>query len=114
MVETIARPIGAVVLRSEEHTSELQSHSEISYAVFCLKKKKLQNLSKVMARQQGVLIMSCDVDFGSGGAPVFSFESVQPLIVSVVSAMSDVEWRKVSLGTQLVERLQILRAALDA
>src|SRR6056300_677303 len=25
--------------RSEEHTSELQSHSEISYAVFCLKKK---------------------------------------------------------------------------
>ena len=28
------------VERSEEHTSELQSHSFISYAVFCLKKKK--------------------------------------------------------------------------
>ena len=27
-------------IRSEEHTSELQSHSFISYAVFCLKKKK--------------------------------------------------------------------------
>src|SRR5210317_1363059 len=27
-------------VRSEEHTSELQSHSEISYAVFCLKKNK--------------------------------------------------------------------------
>src|SRR5881409_4520005 len=27
-------------LRSEEHTSELQSQSQISYAVFCLKKKK--------------------------------------------------------------------------
>ena len=27
-------------LRSEEHTSELQSHSFFSYAVFCLKKKK--------------------------------------------------------------------------
>ena len=26
--------------RSEEHTSELQSQSTISYAVFCLKKKK--------------------------------------------------------------------------
>ena len=26
-------------LRSEEHTSELQSHSFTSYAVFCLKKK---------------------------------------------------------------------------
>src|SRR3546814_8768257 len=28
-----------VVLRSEEHTSELQSLMRISYAVFCLKKK---------------------------------------------------------------------------
>ena len=27
------------IMRSEEHTSELQSHSFISYAVFCLKKK---------------------------------------------------------------------------
>src|SRR6186713_3713699 len=27
-------------VRSEEHTSELQSHSGISYAGFCLKKKK--------------------------------------------------------------------------
>src|SRR3546814_7324299 len=30
--------------RSEEHTSELQSLMRISYAVFCLKKKKKQTL----------------------------------------------------------------------
>src|SRR3546814_4459862 len=30
--------------RSEEHTSELQSLMRISYAVFCLKKKKTQNI----------------------------------------------------------------------
>src|SRR3546814_955260 len=30
----------AVIARSEEHTSELQSLMRISYAVFCLKKKK--------------------------------------------------------------------------
>src|SRR3546814_9730046 len=29
--------------RSEEHTSELQSLMRILYAVFCLKKKKIQN-----------------------------------------------------------------------
>src|SRR3546814_1623346 len=29
--------------RSEEHTSELQSLMRISYAVFCLKKKKYKN-----------------------------------------------------------------------
>src|SRR3546814_8049815 len=32
-------------LRSEEHTSELQSLMRISYAVFCLKKKNLNNSS---------------------------------------------------------------------
>src|SRR3546814_3048994 len=33
------------VERSEEHTSELQSLMRISYAVFCLKKKKTHNYS---------------------------------------------------------------------
>src|SRR3546814_5118612 len=33
-------------LRSEEHTSELQSLMRISYAVFCLKKKKKQKNAK--------------------------------------------------------------------
>src|SRR3546814_8575323 len=38
----LANPISAEldVMRSEEHTSELQSLMRISYAVFCLKKKK--------------------------------------------------------------------------
>src|SRR3546814_2509167 len=33
--------LGPRGLRSEEHTSELQSLMRISYAVFCLKKKKI-------------------------------------------------------------------------
>src|SRR3546814_10723675 len=32
--------------RSEEHTSELQSLMRISYAVFCLKKKRSQEIKK--------------------------------------------------------------------
>src|SRR3546814_3641139 len=35
-----------VAVRSEEHTSELQSLMRISYAVFCLKKKKNKHKSK--------------------------------------------------------------------
>src|SRR3546814_5772106 len=34
------RAVTQAVKRSEEHTSELQSLMRISYAVFCLKKKK--------------------------------------------------------------------------
>src|SRR3546814_7961626 len=37
--------------RSEEHTSELQSLMRISYAVFCLKKKKKQENRMVTARR---------------------------------------------------------------
>src|SRR3546814_8214474 len=37
----------AVAGRSEEHTSELQSLMRISYAVFCLKKKKQQTIKRI-------------------------------------------------------------------
>src|SRR3546814_1036940 len=36
----IAVLLAIIIARSEEHTSELQSLMRISYAVFCLKKKK--------------------------------------------------------------------------
>src|SRR3546814_6232764 len=39
----VDHPNGGPILRSEEHTSELQSLMRISYAVFCLKKKKKTN-----------------------------------------------------------------------
>src|SRR3546814_4801798 len=41
--------------RSEEHTSELQSLMRISYAVFCLKKKKIkktQQQQRIQATEQ--------------------------------------------------------------
>src|SRR3546814_2106855 len=39
MVDVVTEP--GCMMRSEEHTSELQSLMRISYAVFCLKKKKI-------------------------------------------------------------------------
>src|SRR3546814_1903750 len=44
-----ARAVQALAeLRSEEHTSELQSLMRISYAVFCLKKKKKHNVNSLI------------------------------------------------------------------
>src|SRR3546814_9991299 len=39
--QQISHEFGSIRPRSEEHTSELQSLMRISYAVFCLKKKKI-------------------------------------------------------------------------
>src|SRR3546814_3500694 len=41
-VERLLQHVAARQHRSEEHTSELQSLMRISYAVFCLKKKKFK------------------------------------------------------------------------
>src|SRR3546814_8839560 len=46
-------------IRSEEHTSELQSLMRISYAVFCLKKKKNTHNTKITT---GVLTTVCHTD----------------------------------------------------
>src|SRR3546814_1643933 len=46
------RPPRSSASRSEEHTSELQSLMRISYAVFCLKKKKsIKNIYNQRTRQ---------------------------------------------------------------
>src|SRR3546814_9385960 len=49
----IARLFGSTqkISRSEEHTSELQSLMRISYAVFCLKKKKTNTTHKYQTQK---------------------------------------------------------------
>src|SRR3546814_2014337 len=52
IVASAALSMTAVSSRSEEHTSELQSLMRISYAVFCLKKKKINNDATEAASSQ--------------------------------------------------------------
>ena len=84
----------------------------VSYAHDRAEAPSLQEVCRVMARQQGVLVMSCNVDYGSSGAPVFSFADGTPRIVSVVSAKAEVGGSRVALGTDLDEPLALLLAGL--
>jgi V8-like Glu-specific endopeptidase len=86
----------------------------VSYAYDRADAPSLQEMCGVMGQQEGVLIMSCSVDFGSSGAPIFSFGPDGVRIVSVVSAKAEVRGTKVALGTQLQEPLNRLRAQLAA
>src|SRR5210317_364610 len=69
-VQTCALPI-----RSEEHTSELQSHSEISYAVFCLKKKNHSNVSRSRHLSSPILapVRTSSSAGGTSGSGALSF-----------------------------------------
>lgn len=103
-----------VPFKTDHRPRKGQRIGVVSYARNRSEAPSLQEVCDVMARQHGVLITSCDVDFGSSGSPIFSFESGEPRVVSVVSAMAEVEGRKVSLGTQLEDPLKLLIGELDA
>ncbi|MEO1637869.1 MAG: trypsin-like serine protease [Pseudomonadota bacterium] len=68
----------------------------------------LQEVCSVLGRQTGVIVMTCDVEFGSSGSPVFMIRDGETRIASVVSAMAQVGGQKVSLGTSLDRPLTAL------
>ncbi|TCP38673.1 trypsin-like serine peptidase [Rhodovulum marinum] len=84
----------------------------VSYALGRSEAPSLQEVCQVLAGRPGVVLMSCDVDFGASGAPVFRVEDGVPRIVSVVSAKAEMSSRKVALGTALGDTLDLLRARL--
>ena len=86
----------------------------VSYARNRSEAPSLQEVCTVLARQSGVLVTSCSVDFGSSGAPIFTFVDGKAQIVSVVSAKAEVQGQDVSLGTALAEPLTFLIAELNA
>lgn len=96
------------------HPQRGQDVGIVSYAQDRAGAPSLQRVCSVMARQQGILVMSCDVDFGSSGAPVFSFSDGGPRIVSVVSAKAEADGGRVALGAGLEAELTQLRAELNA
>lgn len=84
----------------------------VSYAHDRDQSPSIQEVCHVLARQRGALVLSCNVDFGSSGAPIFSEIDGKPTIVSVVSAKAEVRGRNVSLGTNLEKPLSEMMAML--
>src|SRR3546814_10220712 len=58
ITSTILSLLVVPVVRSEEHTSELQSLVRISYAVFCLQKKRNNMMYKTVTEDQTSIVLS--------------------------------------------------------
>ena len=86
----------------------------VSYAQDRADTPSLQQSCSVMDKQPGVLVMTCDVDFGSSGAPVFVMKDGVAHVVSVISAKADVEGKRVALGSALEIPLAALMTELEA
>ncbi len=86
----------------------------VSYAHNRSEAPSFQELCQVMSQQDGMLILSCAVEFGASGSPVFSFDDTgTPRIVSVVSAKAQANGKPVSLTAPLNESLGTLMAELE-
>lgn len=83
----------------------------VSYAFDRSEAPALQRACAVLGRQPGLLVMTCSVDLGSSGAPVFAMRNGVPSIVSVVSAKAEMNSQRVALGTQMTGPMAELRAA---
>ena len=84
----------------------------VSYARDRAEAPSLQETCAVLGRRPGVLVLSCSVDFGSSGAPIFTLQGGAPRIVSVVSAKAEMTGQPVALGTALGAPLAALKAQL--
>ena len=73
----------------------------VSYAQDRADNPSLQQQCSVTDKQDGILVMTCDVDFGSSGAPVFQMKDGVAKVVSVISAKAEVDGKRVSLGSAL-------------
>lgn len=86
----------------------------VSYARERAEAPSLQDRCAVLEqRYDGVMVLSCAIDFGASGAPVFAFEDGEARIVSVISAMAETAAQTVALGMRIEGRVAALSASLE-
>lgn len=73
-----------------------------------------QDVCRVESTQQDIMVMDCDVTFGSSGAPVFRETNGRGQIVSVISGMALVDGQKYALGMVLPDVVAELRQRMWA
>lgn len=84
----------------------------VSYAHDRSEAPSMQDTCDVLADQNNLLVLSCSVDFGSSGSPVFQFTGNGPRIVSVVSAKAKSGDLPVSLGAPLEGQIEDIKAIM--
>ncbi|WP_300033425.1 trypsin-like serine protease [uncultured Roseobacter sp.] len=73
-----------------------------------------QDVCKLLQEHDGILVMNCNVTFGSSGAPVFTHSNGRGQIVSVVSGLGTFNGRRVSYGMSLPSVVAELKQQMRA
>ena len=112
----LARPIRnswVTPFETEDRAKRGEEVGVVSYAHDRAEAPSIQEVCDILGRQPGMLVLSCLVDFGSSGAPIFVIRNGVARIVSVVSAKAELGATPVALGSTLGESLEELRALIS-
>jgi V8-like Glu-specific endopeptidase len=110
------QPIKNPAIRPFKTATQVERGQEVqvvSYAKDREDAPSIQETCNVLARDPGVYVTSCDVDFGSSGAPIFAIQNGEAVILSVVSAKAEWRQQKVALGVGLDQRLSVLLSEIE-
>jgi V8-like Glu-specific endopeptidase len=86
----------------------------VSYAEDRSEAPSIEEPCQVISYDPRALILTCNVDHGASGSPIFVIDDGKAKIASVVSAKAVVDGKKVALGASLGEPLEELMAQLRA
>ncbi len=111
------RPIAAANAAPYAVSSNVRTGESVSVASYGQGREEalsLQRSCEVLGERVGALAFSCDVTFGSSGAPVFEMSSGRPAIVSIISKGARENGKVLSLGMRVEPAVRQLRADLRA
>lgn len=100
-------------LMVERNRRDLSQVALVSYAKDREEALSLERSCDVLARHSTVQVLSCNVDFGASGAPVFVMDGGVPRVVAVVSAKANWDGQKVALAAGVETAIDDLRLRLS-
>ena len=95
-----------------DRVGEGERVSVVSYARDRADALAWQRACGVIGRGRGVLLMNCDTNFGSSGAPVFEMSSGRPRLVSLISRGNRENGQVRVWGMEIAEPLAEVKQAL--
>ncbi|WP_431298524.1 trypsin-like serine peptidase [Tabrizicola sp. BL-A-41-H6] len=86
--------------------------SVVSYAEGLEETLSWQRVCSVLGKREGLVVLDCDVSFGSSGAPVLDRSMGRARIVSIISSGSAEGGPKMAIGVELPDVVTELKAML--
>ncbi|PKP85365.1 MAG: trypsin [Alphaproteobacteria bacterium HGW-Alphaproteobacteria-2] len=85
----------------------------VSYAVDRAEAPSREERCHVLGEERGLLMLSCNVDFGASGAPVFLRRGETAEVVSLVSAKAEWRGQKVAIAVAVAPHMALMTDILE-